>query len=168
MDNEEAFFKNNGLYDIVAFIGQKSSNKKNLSSRDAYKAGKKAINSRLNKWHMTALERLVIADQKTYALNYEDKNTIPVWKIHRNKAKKVFKAIRDILDENALSDVIALFNDICTRFGFDSGDYAAGSPYYSVIKDLPTLISENYDYTDICDLKKCADKIELFSKFHKT
>ena len=166
MDNEKCNYRNNGLYNIIAFIGERSYGNKKVSTKDAYKRGKKIINSKLKKWHLNTIEKLVVADKKTYAFNYDQKSTKPVWKIHRNKAKKVFGVIHSILGKLNNAEMNKLFNDIYKQFGFSTPVNVVGSPYYNVIKDEKWLISQNYDYTDIKDLKKCAKKIKDFSDFH--
>lgn len=168
MDDGKDNYKNKGLYDIIVFIGEKSSNgKKELSRENAYKKGKKVINSRLNKWHLTAIERLVIADREKFAFDYEQKTTKPLWKIHRNKAKNIFIVIRCILRKYKNSEVLDLFDKICKENSFSTGTEAAGAPYYNVINDKNLLCSQNCDNSDIKALTKCAKKIEGFSRYYK-
>ena len=166
MDNEKCNYKNKGLYHIIAFIGKQDYGNKKVSTKDAYKRGKKKINSKLKKWNLTTIEKLVTADKKKYAFNYNQKTTKPVWKIHRIKAQKVFGVIHDFLKKLNNAEMNALFNDIYKQYCLSTPVDAAGSPYHNVIKDDKWLISQNYDNTDIKDLKRCADKIEAFSDFH--
>ena len=166
MDNEKRNYENKGLYHIIAFIGEQSYGDKKISSKDAYKRGKKIINSKLKKGHLTTIEKLVIADKKKYAYNYGQKTTKPVWKIHRIKAQKVFRVIHGILGKLNNTEMNALFNDIYKQYGLSTPIDAAGSPYYNVIKSEILLISQNYDKADIKDLKRCADRIKSFSDFH--
>lgn len=167
MDSEKCNFKNKGLYDIIVFIGEKSyTGKKDLSRKDAYKRGKKIINSKLHKWHMTTINRLVAADKEKFAFNYEQKATKPIWRIHRNKAKKVFSVIRSILKKYKNSKVLKTFDEICKKYSLASGADAVGAPYYDVIKQKDLLISQRYNRTDIKDLLTCAEEIEEFSKYH--
>ena len=161
MDNEKNNYKNKGLYDIVVFIGEQSYNgTKDLSRKEAYKRGKKIINSRLRKWHMTTINRLVSADRKNYTFNYYQKATKPVWKIHRRKAQKVFSAIRKILKGHKNNTVIDAFDEICRKYHFASRTDAVGSPYYMVINQKDLLIAQGYSDRDIKDLLTCAEKIE--------
>ena len=166
MDSEEKNYKNKGLYDIIVFIGEQKINKQgDLVTKEAYKAGKKAINSLLNKWHLTAIERLVVADKTKYAFNYDQKTVKPVWKIHRSKAKKIFKAIHCILNKYNNPEVSNLFKTIFNSYGFTLCQDAVGAPYYEVISKKKLLISQEYDKTDIDDLIFCSDEIENFSSF---
>lgn len=167
MDDKISNFKNKGLYDIIAFIGEKSySGEHELSANDAYKRGKKLINSKLHKWHKTTINNLVTAVKKQYSFNYEQKTVKPLWKIHRHKAKKVFSVIYSLLKKYKDKGMLKLFDEICKKYDLSSGDEVAGSPYYAVIKDEKLLISQNYNNTDIKDLKKCAEKIQKFSEYH--
>lgn len=166
MDDEKHNYKNKGLYDIISFIGEQAYNEKEDSSpKDAYKKGKKVINSKLKKWHLTTIEKLVMADRKKYVFNYDQKTVKPVWKIHRVKAQKVFRVIHGILRKLNDDEMNALFNDIYRKYGFVSAENAAGFPYYDVIKDEKWLVSQNYDKSDIRDLKTCVKKIQTFADF---
>ena len=167
MDNEVNNYKNRGLYDIIAFIGEKSyTGKAKLTNGEAYKKGKKIINSRLNKWSLTAIEKLVVADRKKYTFNYDEKSVKPVWKIHKIKASKIFSVIHNILSKYKNAEIIQLFNDICKKYGFSTGADATGSPYFKVIKKDKLLISENYHGEDFAALKGCAKEIKEFSNYH--
>lgn len=167
MDGEQKNYHNNGLYDIIKYIGTHSKPDKSTLSREAaYRQGKRVINSRLHKWHLTALERLVKSDKKKYSFNYDQNTTKPVWKIHRIKAKRIFRVIRSILNSHNDPDIIALFDQICKEYGFSSGDDATGSPYYGVIKDSELLKAQNYNTIDSHDLLKCAEAIAKFEKYH--
>lgn len=166
MDGESKNFKNKGLYDIIVFIGeQKIKEQEDKTIKDAYKVGKKAINSRLHKWHSTAIERLVVADKIKYAFNYDKKTIKPIWKIHRNKAKRIFNTIHCILRKYNNPDISNLFDTICKNYGFSLYQEAVGSPYYSVISKETLLSAQEYDQTDIDDLTSCADEIKSFSSF---
>lgn len=167
MDNEKDNYKSKGLRDIIVFIGEQSNKgKKDLSQKDAYKRGKKIINSRLRKWHMTTINRLVSADKGKLPLNYDQKVSKPIWKIHRSKAQKVFSAIRNILKGYKNSKVLETFDEICKKYSFDSGADAVGSPYYGVIRQKDLLVAQRYSDTDIKALLTCAERIEEFSKYH--
>lgn len=166
MDDEKCNYKNKGLYYIVAFIGEQSYGDKKVSSKEAYKKGKKVINSKLKKWHLTTIEKLVVADRKKYAFDYDQKTNKPVWKIHRVKAKKVFGVIHGILEKLNNAEINALFENIYKKYSLSTAIDAAGSPYYNVLKDEKWLVSQNYDKAEIKDLKKCVKKIEAFSEFH--
>lgn len=167
MDAEDDNYKNQGLYEIIAFIGKKSyDGEKHLSLEEAYKRGKRIINSKLKKWHLTTIERLVIADSKMYNLNYTKVTDTPIWKIHRRKAKKVFNVIYSLLKKYNNSETLNLFQTICKKYGFHNGAEAAGEPYYKVIKDEILLICQNYDDEDINIFKKCAHSIQKFSKIY--
>ena len=167
MDGKKSNFKNKGLYDIITFIGEKSySGEHELSTKDAYKRGKKLINSKLHKWHKTTINNLVTAVSKKYYFNYDQKTVKPLWKIHRRKAKKVFSVIHSLLKKYKNNEVLKLFDEICKNYELSSGAEAAGTPYYDVIKDEKLLISQNYNNTDIKDLKKCTKKIQEFAKYH--
>jgi len=109
---------------------------------------------------------LVTAVKKQYSFNYEQKTVKPLWKIHRHKAKKVFSVIYSLLKKYKDKGMLKLFDEICKKYDLSSGDEVAGSPYYAVIKDEKLLISQNYNNTDIKDLKKCAEKIQKFSEYH--
>ena len=163
LDDEKCNYKNKGLYHIIAYIGKQSYGEKNVSPKEAYKRGKKVINSKLKKWHLTTIERLVVADQKKYAFNYNQKTVKPVWKIHRAKAQKVFEVIHVILYKLNNNEMRALFNDIYKKYGMSTATDSVGSPYYNVVKDEKWLVSQNYDKAEIKDLKKCVKKIEAFS-----
>ncbi len=166
MDNEGKNFKNKGLYDIIVFIGEQKLNKQGEKvTKEAYKAGKKAINSRLNKWHLTAIERLVVADKTKHTFDYDQKTVKPIWKIHRSKAQKIFKAIHCILNQYDNPEISNLFKTICNNHGFSLCQDAVGSPYYEVICDKKLLVSQKYDKTDIDDLTSCSDEIKNFSSF---
>jgi hypothetical protein len=166
LDDEKRNYNNKGLYHIVAFIGKQSYGEKKVSDKEAYKKGKKVINSKLRKRHLTTIEKLVVADRKKYVFNYDQKTVKPVWKIHRVKARKVFGVIHDILRKLDNSEINILFNNLCKKYGFSSTTDAAGSPYYTVLKDEKWLVSQSYDKAEINDLKKCAKKIGSFSDFH--
>lgn len=167
MDDEKNNYKNKGLYEIIVFIGEKSyRGKKDVTIEEAYKRGKRIINAKLNKWHLSTIERLVRADRKKYLLNYDQRTPRALWKIHRKKAGKVFKVIRLILKKYDNDEVRVLFNNICKVYGFSTGDEATGSPYYRVISNNHMLICQDYDNKDITDLEKCSNKIRSFSEFH--
>ena len=166
MDNEENNYHNKGLYDIIEFIGKQSKRGKNLSGEEAYNQGKKIINSRLNKRHLTAIKCPVNAKKIENAFNYDQTTEKPLWKIHRRKAAKIFNAINWILKNYDSAEIIMLFNSICQTYGFISGDNAVGNPYYDIIKDRDLCKILNYSKIDDEDLKKCADAISSFSVYH--
>lgn len=163
MDNEKNNYKNKGLYNIIVFIGEQSyKGTNNLSRKEAYKRGKKIINSRLHKWNMTTINRLVSADRKKFTYNYDQKATKPVWKIHRRKAQNVFSVIRRILNRYKNYEVIEAFDEICKKYHFTSRPDAVGSPYYDVIKQKDLLVAQGYSDRDIKALLSCAEIIEEF------
>jgi len=166
MDNEKKNYHNKGLYDIIVFIGEHSKNGAKLSRKEAYKRGKRIINSRLHKWHSSAIAHLVVADKKEYAFSYDQITTKPIWRIHRSKAVKIFNAIYWILQGYKDIERIRIFNKICKKYGFLNGANAVGNPYYDVIKDRDLCQAQNYNKKDDNDLKKCADTINLFSSYH--
>lgn len=167
MDDEDDNYKNQGLYEVIAFIGKKSyDGEKHLYLEEAYKRGKKIVNSKLKKWHLTTIEKLVIADSKMFNYNYTRVTDRPVWKIHRRKAKKVFDVIYSLLIKYNNLETLNLFETICKKYGFHDGAEAAGEPYYEVIKDETLLICQNYNEEDINILTKCAQSIQKFSKIY--
>lgn len=92
LDDEERYYTNKGLRKIIEYIGrQEHKDKSSLSSDKAYSLGKKSINSRLKKWHKKAIDRLVRAEKYEFKYNYDQVSGKPVWKIHKNKAKKYSK-----------------------------------------------------------------------------
>lgn len=164
MDNERDNYKNYGLYDIIVFIGQQSNKgHKDISVKAAYKLGKKVINSKLNKWHMTTIDRLVSAHTGKLPLNYDLKVAKPIWKIHKNKSRKVFSVIRKILHGYKNHKVLKIFEELCNKYAFESGSYVVGSPYYDVIKQGDLLVAQNYNNIEFKALISCAKSIEKFS-----
>lgn len=91
LENKQNNYENIGLREIIEYIGHaENKHKQALSSKDAYKYGKKVINARLNKWHLTAIDKLVYADKEKRLYNSYEKSFKAVWKIHKNKGKKFF------------------------------------------------------------------------------
>lgn len=166
MDYEERYQSNPGLYSIIEYIGRKESKNGNSLSRDqAYKAGKSYVNSRLKKWHKTAIDRLVKATKKAVECDYSDKQTKHIWKIHKNKAKKIFKVIHDILARYDDAEVQAVFTVICAGM-FNNGAKAVGFPYYPKINSNIFLNSHDFSKEQIKSLKKCSKEILTFSEFY--
>ena len=113
LDHDDKNKSNPGLYSIIEYIGRKESKLgESLSRKQAYRAGKKYINSRLKKWNKTAIERLVKATNKKVACDYSCKQTKFVWKIHNRKARKIMKTIHDILVRYNDPEVYAVFATI--------------------------------------------------------
>ena len=162
-------YQNFGLYDIIAYIGEKSHKRRNnavVSKDEYYKIGKKYINSKLHKWNLTAIEKLVRADKKSIICNYDERQLKIVWKIHKYKAQKIFKVIFEILQEYNNPEIIQLFNKICNRYHFTSGTDATGHPYYRVISDDNLLGAQKYTGEERKALKKCANNISKFAFYH--
>lgn len=169
LDDEERHYRNPGLREIIEYIGkQESKDGASLSSTEAYKLGKKLINARLKKWHKTAIKRLVEADKYEFTYNGNQKDSKAVWKIHKNKARRVFKVIYSILRgyNNDTSNVRSLFITLCKKYGLPSGAEVVGSPYYAQIGNTPRLIAGNWDKEEMSSLSKCAAEIKTFSEFH--
>lgn len=166
LDNLPENKKNIGLRMIIAFIGQKENKRDGvLDEQKAYKAGKRFVNARLHKWNSTAIERLVNSKSKRIVCDAENKIIKFIWKIHNRKAKKIFKAINDILTRYDDDEVRALFIKISKTVKVNSGADVAGSPYYQRINDKIYLIANNFNRHEIDSLTKFANEITSFSTF---
>lgn len=159
MDGENKNYKNKGLYDIIVFIGCVFA-KDSLSDVEAYKKGKRIINSKLNKRHMTTIERLVAADKKRFTVDYDDAVFKAIWKIHRRKAKNVFEVINEILSKCDNVDIKNLFIEIRKKYGFIYDFECVSNPYYYSISNEQVLWAQDYKIQDIKALKECVKQID--------
>lgn len=169
MDFNVSYEHNRGLRNIIEYIGRKEyPTKVHGNDRDyQYKLGKKYINSKLNKWHLTAMNRLVESTHLMYVCDYECARRKIVWKIHRRKAQKIFKKIGEIISKYDDAELSQQFKEIKERYfiTYKSVDRARliGSPYYTKISDEVSLAAIGYSKQDISDLGNVAHEISHFS-----
>lgn len=137
-DNETRYYKNNGLYEIIVFIGKEFSKNRfmDLVDSEAYKKGLKIINSKLHCRHKKVMRRLVYAECIRTQSDYDDILQYPVWKIHKKKAKMVFGKIYSLLKKCDSQEMLVKFVLVCKQYGFSSGEELAGSPYYQKISNV--------------------------------
>ena len=160
---------NRGLRSIIEYIGLREYPEKACASdKDhLYKLGKKYINSKLNKWHLTALNRLVESTYLLCVCDHDDVRWKIVWKIHRRKAQKIFKKIKEIIARYDNTEINNQFKQIQQLYflACKSVDRAEliGSPYYTRISDEVTLAANEYTEQEIKDLGKVASAIARFS-----
>lgn len=167
LDGEQEHFNNLGLYEVIEYIGRREyANKPNLTSKEAYKLGRKVINSRLHKHHLVAIDRLVKAGSLKYTFDYDSKTTKAEWKMHKLKAKGIFRVIYYILRRYDSCDIFSLYETICKKYGFSNAVDATGSPYYTKIRCADRLIAEEYTEEEILSLTSCVKKIKMFSVFY--
>ena len=166
MDDEERNYKNKGLYDIIAFIGNQGMDENKSSEKEAYRRGKKIINSKLHKWHSVAIERLVTSEKKKYPYNGDRHEHKSLWKIHKRKAKKIFDQIYCIIAKYNNDEINKIFDTVCQKYAFQTGDYAVGNPYYRIIKNKSTRDAQKYNEEYDKALQNCANAIHNFAKYH--
>lgn len=160
---------NRGLRSIIEYIGQREyPNKARDNDKDhLYKLGKKYVNSKLNKWHITALNRLVESTYLICACDHADTRRKIMWKIHRRKAQKIFKKVGEIISKYDDAEIAGQFNQI-KKLYFVTNKSASraqliGSPYYTKISDEISLAANGYSKQDILDLSNVAREISRFS-----
>ena len=165
-DDEEKYYYNTGLYDIIVYLGSHYyTGKSELSEEELFNYGKKVINSKANKRHKTAINRLVKANVYKYNYNCCNKEIRPQWKIHRKKSRRVFSIIYRLLLKCNEKTVLDAFIKICSDYGFTTSADAIGSPYYSKISNKSYLKSNGYNDDEIMDLVKCSEAIERFLNY---
>lgn len=128
---------NQSMKKILICIGKEVFQSQTISDEKAYKIGVSSIDKQLNRFNKRALYRLIQADC-TVQFGYEMEMTRKyVWRIHRIKAPKLMRTIRQraeaVHSEEIAQCFSTLYNEL-SKYGVENrGDSIIGFPYYSTV-----------------------------------
>jgi hypothetical protein len=173
---------NQSLEIIIAYIGRKYANlsrrqndDRQLTDSEAFKCGVNYIDRRLHRWHKKALYRLIWAE-KIYSFDDEMNITEKYnWLIHKNKASKIIRLIRQLAENTDDKQIEFCFDkiyEIVSSYEANveqAGDVLIGFPYYThistYVRGVPISLMP-YSKEELKALSTFCNEIKPFRKLY--